>query len=284
MKRTLLILITLCLILPLSGRGDSNDDYISSEISSSQTISETAEPSQSSTSVTSSETTNVDDTSWDYVINNHNFVSYEDVKSEKYNNQFVILSTTIDNVEYVDIMNWVKCDAWFVFGNSYICDKITFMCDEIPNYSPQSLQSGDNVDICVYVNSDSSFGSKIKAFNKNNNQTSLDEIYVSFKENCSVLNWEEIMRSPENFRGTTYTLTAQVFQVVSEKNGYVELLLYDSKYVFASYSYKENDLKILEDDIVTIYGTFYKPYDYTSVLGTSHSVPSIVVQFIQINE
>lgn len=281
MKHMSQILLPLFLLLSLSACGISSYDDISSEIS---TPSVTIPPSQTSAPITSSETIEVDDSSWDYVVNNYNFTSYEDVKSGKYNNEFVILSATIDSIEYVDIMDWVQCDAWFVYGNSYICDEITFYCDELLNYSPKSLQTGDNIDICFYIYSDSSFGNKIKAFNKTDNQTSLDEIYTSFKENCNVLNWEELMRSPEEFRGATYMLTAQVFQIVSDKNQHLEVLLStdDGKYVFASYSYKANDLKILEDDIVTIYGTFYKPYNYTSILGTSHSVPSIVVQFMEI--
>lgn len=197
----------------------------------------------------------------------------------------MILQTTIDSVEYFEIMNWLYCYVWFAHGNTFKYAKVTFKCDELPNYLPQSLQPGDNINVCFYIYSDGSFGSNVKGFSQNENTVSLEDIYSSFKENCAPLDWESIMRSPENAKGTTYTFTGNVFQVVSEENGWVELLLStnnEDQYVYVTYRYKENDLKFLENDTLTVYGTFNVTYKYKSVLGSQHSVPKIAGQFIEL--
>lgn len=225
----------------------------------------------------------ITDNFWDSIVNQYPSVSYDDIKDGAYKKQYVILSATLDSVEYYDYMNWVQCNAWFLHGDSYVACNITFMCDELLGYSPKLLQPGDNIDICFFINSDNSFGSTIKAFNHNKNQISLEEIYDCFKQKCSPMNWENVMRNPDSFYGTTFSLTGNVFQIISDNDNRIELLLSTeaNEYIYVSYSYKSSDLKILENDTLTIYGTFYKLYKYTSVLGTYHSIPSIVAELIE---
>jgi len=303
MKRTLLILLTLCISLSFSACGASQAEYealqleneslqienesLKQKTESNNSDIDTLNQQNNTPDEPSTASPEIDETSWNYIIDNYEIVTYDDVKSGKYCNQYAILPVIIDSSEYSEALNWVTCYAWFAHDNSFICDDIIFQCDEMPNYSPESLQSGDNVDVCFYIDADNSFGFQIKGFSKNDNATSLEDIYSSFKENCTPLNWEEIMRNPDGVRGTTYTFTGNVFQIISEKNGYIELLLStnnEDEYVHLSYRYKENDMKFLENDTLTIYGTFYVPYKYTSVLGTSHSIPAIVGQFVEIQD
>ena len=293
MKKLFLLSLTALsiLLLPSCSSGVSQEEYDSllSENTSLKSKVESlpsGDPSNDTLEEQSSdESSDIKDNSWDFIVNNYPLVTYDEIKANSFNEQYVILPATIDTVEYSKTLNWVSCDVWFDHNNAYVSDNITFHCDELSNYSPESLQIGDNVDICFYINADNSFGSTIKGFEKNDSLISLDEIYNSFKQNCTPMDWESIMRSPESFWGTTYSFTGRVFQVISSRDNYTELLLSTSndEIIHVSHFYKENDLKILEDDTLTIYGTFYKLYEYTSVLGINQSVPSISAEFIDIN-
>ncbi|MBD5509939.1 MAG: hypothetical protein HDR08_01565 [Lachnospiraceae bacterium] len=233
----------------------------------------------------SNETSDVDDCSWNFIVNNYPLVTYDEIKTNNFNGQYVIISATIDTVEYFASMNWVDCDVWFLHENSYIRNSITLQCDELISYSPKSLQPGDNIDICFFINVDSSFGFNIKGFNPNDNSISLEDIHNSFKQNCSPMDWENVMRNPDELWGTTYFFTGTVFQVISEQDNRTELLISTDKdkYIHVSYIYKDSESKVLENDTLIVYGTFYKIYKYTSVLGTNQRVPSIVAEFIDIN-
>lgn len=224
-----------------------------------------------------------DENTWEYIIANYPYVTYDEIKTGSYSKQYVILSTTIDSPEFNSITNWVSCDAWFEHDQSYITDNITFYCDELPDYTPQDLSSGDNIDICFYINSDNSFGNKIKGFSENNSTFTLDAIYESFKNNCSDLNYNEILRNPDEFRGKTFTISGSAFQIIKQEDSQIEFLLYtgaDDEYIHINYSYKDADVHILENDELIIYGTYYKMYDYVSLLGSNHSIPHIYAEFI----
>ncbi len=225
----------------------------------------------------------IDENSWDNIINNNPRVTYDDVKSNKYNNQWVILNATVDKVEYKDYSNWVACDCWFSRGSTYRIEDIIFQCEELDGYDPTVIQEGNNIDICLLINRDASFGFDIKAFNITDESISISEIHDIFKENCMPLNSEDILRAPDKFRNTDYTVSGTIFQIISDDDYHVELLLSTAKqdeYIHVTYIYSENEPKLLENDFITVYGTYYQLFDYTSLLGTKHKVPSIVAQFV----
>ena len=167
MRRKCVILM-LCSALFLSGCGTTGTE---------------AEKTQENNS---SESEQSDNNSWDYVSSIYPFVSYDDVKAGKYNNQYVILSAIIESTDYSDLTKWLECDVWFLHDDSYVCDGITFDCKELPEYSPTELNPGDNIDVCFYIYADSSFGSKIKAYSLNSSQLTLEDIYSSFSENTDL--------------------------------------------------------------------------------------------------
>lgn len=276
MKRKHLILLTLIFLVILTGCSKSNSPSAASTHSFSDETPQNNDKSHPTIEP-------VNENSWDYIVSNYPYVSYDEVKNGNYNNQYVILPVIIDNVEYFDTSDWVTCNAWFFHDQTYIPDNITFQCDELLDYSPKSLVSGDNLDICFYINKDSSFGFDIKGFSKSEETITLNSIYDSFKENCSPLDYKSILRSPENFSGCTFTFSGTVFQIIEQDNDSLEFLLFtgsDDEYIHIRYCYKDNDFRILENDEMTLYGTFYKLYDYVSMLSANYSIPDIVVEFI----
>lgn len=122
-------------------------------------------------------TTAIDEITWEYAINEFPHSTYEEVKSGAYPNQYVILSCVIENAEYFEPMDWVECDVWFSYRDIYKADDIRFDCAELTNCSPKKLQPGDNIDICIYVNADNSFGGDIISFSENANTVTLSEIH-----------------------------------------------------------------------------------------------------------
>ncbi|MCM1187500.1 MAG: hypothetical protein NC345_13360 [Lachnospira sp.] len=180
------VVLMLCGTLLLSGCGATNDD------SESKTIpmpsKETNVESESVQESSASESGESEDNSWGYVSSVYPLVSYDDVKAGKYNNQYVILSVILESTDYSDVTKWLKCDAWFSSKDSYVCDDITFKCEELQGYSPTELKPGDSVDVCFFINADSSFGFTIKAYNLNGKQITLEDVYSSFSENSDLWN------------------------------------------------------------------------------------------------
>lgn len=128
--------------------------------------------------------TSTNEITWELATNEYPYSTYEEIKSGTHSNQYVIISCVIESAEYSDLMDWVECDVWFAYKDIYKSNNIFFDCKELASYNPKSLKSGDNIDICVYVNVDNSFGSNIISFSKNDNNITLSEIH-----NCVPVNF-----------------------------------------------------------------------------------------------
>lgn len=280
MKIKLLVCIAsmiLSLFLAACSTSES-DSQSNSSLSDSPSVTQQETPAESETEQ--------EDSSWKFISETYPHITYDDTTTETYDDQYVILSAVLDNIEYDDLLNWVECRAWFQQDDTYIMENITFECDEINGYSPQELKDGDNVDICFYINADGSFGSNIKGYSITDKQTSLDSIYSSFKQRCSILEWNNIMQDPEGLWGTPVTINGDIIQIISDDGDYVELISstpHDNEYVKVSYHYQSGDPQYLEGDEITVYGMYYILYDYTSPSGDTQSIPAIAAEFIDSN-
>lgn len=110
-----------------------------------------------------------------------------------------------------------------------------------------------------------------------------------FKENCKSYTFEQIARNPNNFKGTKVKLTGKVIQVMSDKNStnlrvnITKNNLYYTDTIYVVYNPTENEDKILENDIITVYGTSQGDCSYTTVLGSTVTLPNIKAEYITIN-
>lgn len=108
-----------------------------------------------------------------------------------------------------------------------------------------------------------------------------------YKLSCQNYTYEELARNPENYKGEKIALRGEVIQVLeSGKN--VELRVnmnneYDQT-VYILYTLKSNEGRILENDIVKIYGTFEGLITYESVFGAKITIPRIDAKYIEIIE
>ncbi len=132
---------------------------------------------------------------------------------------------------------------------------------------------------------------------KNNDPTEpyedpLEKLEKIYKENCSKVAYKEIARNPDKYTGKQVKFTGEVSQVIESTWGTgVTLLvnvtkdeygLYDDA-IYVDYTPRSSgEERILEDDIITIYGDFEGLTSYTSVLGAKITVPQINASYIDI--
>lgn len=91
-------------------------------------------------------------------------------------------------------------------------------------------------------------------------------------------NYKAYSRDPDKYAGKMIIVTGKILQVVEDGLKREYRIAQDkdaSKVWFVRYYAGQGESRILEDDIVTIYGTFGGLYEYTTVLGSSVIVPLI---------
>jgi hypothetical protein len=114
-----------------------------------------------------------------------------------------------------------------------------------------------------------------------------------FKASCKMFTFEQIARNPDKFKGTNVKIIGEVVQVLYGSNS-VDLRVnitkkgsYSTYYtdtVYVTYYTKPNEDKILDNDIITIYGTAQGDCSYTSIMGAKVTLPKIDANFIEINK
>lgn len=121
---------------------------------------------------------------------------------------------------------------------------------------------------------------------------STEDIKTYLKANCSTYTYEQIARYPDEHKGKLVVFTGSVFQV-QELLGTTTLMVQytkvDNEYfayyednVYVDYKYKDG-LKVLEGDIITLYGVLEGEKTYVSVLGQVINVPLIKVYYAELS-
>lgn len=114
----------------------------------------------------------------------------------------------------------------------------------------------------------------------------------TYKENCGKYTYKEIARNPENYYGKQITFTGEVIQVVEESKNSIELRINVTKNeydfyedtIYCTYSYKTGESRILENDIITLYGICKGSTSYISLFGEKITLPSVDIKYIDIIE
>ena len=116
-----------------------------------------------------------------------------------------------------------------------------------------------------------------------------EEIKNEFIASCQDFSYEDIARNPNNYKGKNAKFTGKVIQVQEGLLNSVTLRvevtqgeygIWDDT-VYVNYKYKDdNESKILEDDIITMYGTIDGLKTYTTILGGEVTIPEMTVKYI----
>lgn len=116
-----------------------------------------------------------------------------------------------------------------------------------------------------------------------------------FKAACQEVEYKDLMRNIENKVGDKVLFTGKVKQVVYESESgdspsqYRVGVTYDEDIGWYDddimlYFTRGESSRLLEDDIITIYGEVTGSETYTTVLGASVTVPAITGVYVTINE
>lgn len=143
--------------------------------------------------------------------------------------------------------------------------------------------------ICIVADLALTFLANDSIYGKYDTESQLSE--EEYKAECISISYEELARNPGEYEGELLTFTGEVFQKCYDSYGEAEYLIsvtpeyfYDEVYysdnIFAYYYYGEND-KLLEDDIVTIYGKADGEYTYESVSGAEITVPAFEIEYVE---
>lgn len=112
-------------------------------------------------------------------------------------------------------------------------------------------------------------------------QTSIED----YKALCNIYTYEELARNPNSYKGKKVALKGEMIQVL-ESGRDVELRInvngeFDET-VYVIYTLKDGEGRILENDVVDIYGTFAGLLTYESVLGSEITLPRIDARYVEI--
>lgn len=109
---------------------------------------------------------------------------------------------------------------------------------------------------------------------------------------CKTISYKELARNPESFKGEYFTFTGEVIQVMEQGNlvnlrvNVTSETLFDTTFytdtIFVVARLSEDGNRILEHDIITLYGICDGLYTYTTVLGSEMSIPRIDVEYWEI--
>jgi hypothetical protein len=112
-----------------------------------------------------------------------------------------------------------------------------------------------------------------------------------YKEQCDEVPYEDLARTPNEFKNKDIKFTGEVFQI-EENNRHITLLIHVTPSIFGIYvdtiyiDYIRTDSdekRILEGDLVTVYGKSNGIMTYTSILDKQISVPHVIAKFIDLN-
>ena len=102
------------------------------------------------------------------------------------------------------------------------------------------------------------------------------------KKNCKADTYTDLARNPEANKGKYVKFTCYILQVVSDAADANHYSVYRAATkgrwdnVILLYIDNYGQGRLLEDDRVTIYGTFEGLYTYESVMGASITVPQVI--------
>lgn len=216
-------------------------------------------------------------------------VTYDDIMTGNYNEKNIQIDAIIDKI-YSPYSGHCSFALWYPSGNTYNYDSTVMNSFyEIEDGCPESVfanaQNGDVIRYDTSVYNDGSFGTSIIKSAEIIGHQDINTIHQTFKQNCPDMNYEDVSRNPDSYKGSAMKISGTIFQIISESNYSAEYLIETSAgYVYASW-YDNSDIRgsrFLEDDSVTVYGTFEMLKTYNTLVG-DNTVPQLSVVFMDLS-
>ena len=116
-----------------------------------------------------------------------------------------------------------------------------------------------------------------------------EEQAASFKSTCETYTYDEIARRPDDYLLKAAKFKGKVVQVMEDGDEIaLRINVTQGRYtwsdtIYAQYTQDSSEGRILEDDIITVYGYLAGTVTYKSVLGASITIPSMLVSYVEFN-
>lgn len=114
------------------------------------------------------------------------------------------------------------------------------------------------------------------------------ETEEQYKASCSALDYDTLARATENYIGKRVVLTGQVAEVKDGAYGYIRVYATKGAYemwddaIWVNYIRPDDELRVLEGDVIQIWGTVKGRKTYRAVLGNKIELPEIDGKYIAI--
>lgn len=143
--------------------------------------------------------------------------------------------------------------------------------------------------ICIILTSLPNGFKFVKTFNISNNETT-DITPQEYKKQCTMLTYQDLARNPKQYKDKDVCFYGEVMQV-QENGSHITLLVNITlgdfniweNTVWVDYTRGEDDYRVLEKDIVNVYGVSQGIKTYISILGNSNSVPYIKAKVVELS-
>lgn len=124
------------------------------------------------------------------------------------------------------------------------------------------------------------------------------KVEKEFKDSCDTIDFKTLSRNPDKYKGNNYKLTGEIIQVQESAWGnsvdlrinitkkeyeYIDDVTWTDT-IYATVEISDGEDKLLEDDVITFWGTCDGDYSYTSVLGSSITLPKIDIKYYELNK
>ncbi|MGC8979535.1 hypothetical protein [Caldisericum sp.] len=120
------------------------------------------------------------------------------------------------------------------------------------------------------------------------------ETPTQFKKSCKFIPYKKLARNIEDYIGERVVYKGRVFQVVENFRSTTILMKVTGRKVFDQIIYEDDifvsrneenkNPRVLEDDIIRIYGVVKGNTSYITVLGAKRTLPEIEAKYIEIIE
>ena len=203
-------------------------------------------------------------------------------------NKFYMLFKSISgNDEYNSIYNCEKKDNTLSCKKTYKYDFIGYTNATELNYQKSDKtfsEISDSIkreqEISVAARQEEEKRKKEELENEKRKQ---QEAEINSYEEYS---YEQLARNPSAIKGNKVKVTGEIMQVIS--NGLLVSITYNGYFytdeIFVKYTQKNGKDKLLENDIITVYGIADGEYSYYTVLGAEKTVPRINSKSIKLNK
>lgn len=109
---------------------------------------------------------------------------------------------------------------------------------------------------------------------------------------CTEIDYADLARNPDKYKGQSFVFTGKVIQVAEPTYGNTVSLrinVTQGEYVWSDTIFATVDLpksadRILEDDVITLYGDCEGLYTYESIIGKQVSLPSINIRYFSVQQ